>query len=604
VKEGDKIEAFHVPDLVFHPDALFRRAAMEHLAYTAAVGAEWLMPGTSKTISVLTADVGSEDANASGESARAVSGALARDFLFALATFRQTRAAHMVEENNESLHQLLDPRTGVLGSIPSSLYDLPGEEWEAFRRSCARDVSLTAALDRFYERYGHLPLAGSKAVETIVEAWTQEHGVEGAWEAVWAWVGDESRPLRVYHAARVFLSNPDLVPGSRRAGIWSAVVELLGGFSGRETEATSLAQAWLLLQALARHYLQVLEVDAYDPDLTTLAALAWWAAERVTAEIVSALIAERGREEVPGFVEGVRVQTVERLARRSAAGWLLARPPRAPSAFAHATVSRYAVWRISLLEAGARHSLTVPAEYAPTILSLIGQALGAGFPPRIGSASDPDLAIDAPFGQIGLRWLLALPDLGLPRVAEADEHPDAAAEHAETVARIRGIVDAPDDERRLALLQLRSAVGLGLVGTQQLSWMLEDRTWWDGVFERLFDEELVTLTAILMELIRGGPEQWQLALPRLLRQQSVRDDLTPERRTIAARTVVQCAAICGHTMELSLLVRESNAPEVLDVFSSMRLRLSDILRLAPPLVQARLRTILSLLPPHSGNASE
>jgi hypothetical protein len=601
--EDRQNQAQYVPDLVFHPDQSVRRAAMAHLVARLPPAEEWLTPGTRATIEVLADDVGREEVNASREAARAVDGALARDFLLPLAVFRQTRAAQMQEENNDALCQLLDPRAGVFGSIPSSWYRVPGEEWEAFRQATADDPALAAALDRYYRRYGHLPLAAPQAVESIVRAWTAAHGEEGVWDAVRAWARDECRPLKAYHACRIFLGIPSLVPEERRGEAWSAVTEALDGYSGTTPEATPHAEAWHLLHILARHYHQTLEVDAHEADATALAAAAWWAAERVTAQLVSAILAEQGRDRGVGTIRTVRQQAVERLARRSTVGWLLGRPVRAPSALAYATVSFTSLWRAALLEAGPAAGLAVPAEHAASVLTLIAQTLEAGFPPRLGVAAPPLFATDASLRAIGLCWLAALPEAARPGELLVDEEVNSESEYAETAARLRTIADAPEEVRDLIVQQFRSAVSLGFISGKDLGWLREDQAWWDRVFETLSPDQLVSLSTILLELIRYGTEEWQLEFPRMLRRQAMRDDLIPERRTVAAGAVLESAVICGHASALTLLVQESTVPDVLDAFGTWRRRLNDIRRVSPPPVQARLRSVLALLPPESDDAT-
>src|SRR5207244_4321602 len=96
------------------PSQFVRRAAMAYLAWAGSPAADCLTPGTRQTIEALTPDVCREAAVAWREAARAMDGAVSRDFLFAIARFRQARMARWHEETDEALRGLLAPRSGML----------------------------------------------------------------------------------------------------------------------------------------------------------------------------------------------------------------------------------------------------------------------------------------------------------------------------------------------------------------------------------------------------------------------------------------------------------------------------------------------------------
>jgi hypothetical protein len=583
----------YVPDLVYHPEARVRRAAVTFV--TAAALPPWLAPGTRQTIEARTANLCVEQPTSSRQAARAIDDAIARDFFAALARFRQTRAAEVQTENDAALRRLLELDAETLGSILADRYTLPGDEWAGLFQSATEAAVLTAALDAYYDRYGHLPLAARYGMEAVVRGWANRHPTEDVWNTLWAWAGDASRPLKLYHVCRVFFRHPDLVPDAQRAGVWAAAADMLRGY-GQEEELLARGETWHLLQTLARHYTQLLEVGSFDPNATAIAALAWWAAERVTADVVSTIVDEHGADDGAGIVR--RIQSiVERLATRSGMSRQLVRPPRNPSAFGHGTLHTSIVWRASLLEAGPAAGLEIPEAHVHPFLVLILGLTGAGIPSRLGLLTPPVFAIETPFGEICLRWLRAFPEAcrpeGLDEVNASDEAPD----HQQAIARLRTIVEESADARNLLLSQLRAGVGLGLITPADLNWVLEERGWWDRVFDGLSDKELEGLSLILLDLLLRGPDEWLLGLPELFRQQASRTNLATERRNTAAGALLRSCLLTGRVGSLCLLMSDPESHALHDILRTWRSRLEGVRPIVPALGQARMRLILALLPP-------
>ena len=473
---------------------------LPEVTMTDPTATEWTTPRTRDVLASAAADIGSEDARRTRLAARSASSALERDFLLALARFRQARSSRLDDENAEAIKCLLEPNWASLASVPAAWYHPPTHEWDDFLRATVAEPTIGGALDRYYERYGHLPLAAPFAAEAVVRAWTNTHGSEGVWGAVRVWADDACRPLAQYHAGRVFLASPALVPDADRAEAWALVTGVLNGFEDDPTQPPSLrGQAWSLLGTLARHYLQVLEVGSHEESATSLAALAWWGAERVTRVFVRSAINEYGPERAAGILRRTLLKGLLPLTRRSAVGWVLGRPTRVPSALSHGTLQFNTVWRPSLLDAGPGPDLTVPSEQAEEIVSVLAVAFVTGFPARLAGAPSPTLVVDAALAPLANRWAAVLPDADGPQhppeiLSEGSNRDDpddpAPAEEPENVAHLRTICVWEADARQLPLRRLRSAIGLGGVTPQQLRWLLDDRQWWDDVFEQLSRDEL------------------------------------------------------------------------------------------------------------------
>lgn len=599
-REGEPNVARYVPDLLYHPKQSIRRAAVAHFTGRGLVEPAWLTPGTRQHFSSIAADIAGEDAGRARAAARAANVALSRDFLLSIARFRQSRSSHMPDENAEALRGLLEPRTGTLGSVPTAWYSPPGDEWADFCATAVREPTIGAALDRYYERYGHLPLGAAFAIEAIVRKWVETRGEDGVWDAVQIWARDDSRPLKRYHACRICLSIPSLVPDEARARMWTAVTEVLGGFEQAPANPTLCGQTWLLLHSLAKHYLQLLEVESHEEDATSLAALAWWAAERVTHVLAATALTEFGSDRSVEVIRGIVVRGLAPLARRSAMGCALGRPRRSPSAFAHGTLHLNSLWRPSLLEAGPGAGLRVPYDHVESVCALLTLALATGFPTRLDRVPSSGIAVETGLATLAARWSTALPAGEPEEVESVDQQAEAPAGQSEVSEHLRNICEWDEDARLLPLLRVRNAVGLGGTDALELRWILDDRQWWDTVFDRLTRDQLDALIASLLDLMRSGNEEWQLSIPHLFRIQALRDQIGSDKQSAAAGAVVQAAIISGQRGALASLVRDATAPDLLSHLTDWKQRLAGILPVVPPSVQAMCRTVLAVLPPDGG----
>ena len=152
--------------------------------------------------------------------------AIAADFAAILAAFRQSRLMRFTDENTKFLKRLLAPGQGVLGSVPDEAFAPPSLDDLKIDLDGPR---LLTVLDRYYERYGHLCLASPFAIEAEVGGWIKRHGPDGVWDEVRTWSQDATRPLKKYHASRIFLRFPEgLVPHESRSSL-----DHMARFAGR-----------------------------------------------------------------------------------------------------------------------------------------------------------------------------------------------------------------------------------------------------------------------------------------------------------------------------------------------------------------------------------
>ena len=98
--------------------------------------------------------------------------------------------------------------------------------------------------------------------------------------------------MRRYHACQAFLECPAFVPEGREEDLWAEVGQVLPGFRNDADPESPTTHAWRLYSDLARHCLGHLDLHTADQPADRLAALAWWAAERVAQAAGASIHAE------------------------------------------------------------------------------------------------------------------------------------------------------------------------------------------------------------------------------------------------------------------------------------------------------------------------
>lgn len=192
-----------------------------------------------------------------------------------------------------------EPDFRVFGSVPTQWFAPPAPAAIVVDVETPR---LSVALERYYSRFGHLPLWTTQTIESVVAAWIDRNKEAGVWDDFHAWANDPTRPLKRYHAARVVLRRPSIVPEHKHAAIWMEVQHILAGYADEKSRETVAAQGWRMVHLLAGHFMLVQEIHSHESDEGTLAELAWWMAERVTQVLLETGLREHGPEKAGTWV--------------------------------------------------------------------------------------------------------------------------------------------------------------------------------------------------------------------------------------------------------------------------------------------------------------
>ena len=149
---------------------------------------------------------------------------LEEDFLLNLAGFRQELLYGVSGENGSYWGRVLRPGVWLFATVPVEMYE-PGPAGKGdadllLQSFCEEIDELGKALARYGDRFGHLPVAPTWTLGILLGEWSDRLGVDGIWEAVWAWADAPTDPLRRYHACRALVENPQLIPDGMHCRLW------------------------------------------------------------------------------------------------------------------------------------------------------------------------------------------------------------------------------------------------------------------------------------------------------------------------------------------------------------------------------------------------
>src|SRR5439155_6781546 len=122
-----------------------------------------------------------------------------------------------------------------------------------------------------------------------------------------------------------------------------------------------------------------------DQQSDRLAALAWWATERVATAATESIVEAEGDEHVAERLRTLLERGILPQADVTDLLWDLLRPGTATSSFAFGTMEVWILWGVALLAAGARHPVgvgpSVPRSFQSVVAVTVLGSIIHGFPP-------------------------------------------------------------------------------------------------------------------------------------------------------------------------------------------------------------------------------
>jgi hypothetical protein len=331
----------NMSDGLLNDDPEVRKASVRHFQHLAGLRG-LLTPKSADLLNKQSRDAISQNSKKWYRTAMEIFDALQNDFLCCLAGFRQCLELDFREGIDQSVEALFFPSLSSMDSITEPVCSVSNHADDArkpFGAILKSASSLREAATRYFECFGHIPLAGDLSLGRLVQDWIADHHDESAvWETVWAWVGECHSPYARYHACQAFANNPTLVPREMWAGFWANSLEVMTVFRPNDNE-TPHQEAWRLRCDLARHFCRHLECcRRADHASETLAAFSWWMADQVSSVF--------GFDDA--YLSSIRKGPAASFGMKSDKLWHLVHPWAAPSDLRYATLNVRSLWGTAL----------------------------------------------------------------------------------------------------------------------------------------------------------------------------------------------------------------------------------------------------------------
>lgn len=518
------------------------------------------------------------------------------DWLCNLAGVRQCLARRFDEGIGPFLTAVFRPQVASVDSIDLGIWSpsSQGDALEKAIRECAEQArSLGEALNLYYDKVGHLPLAGPFGMARVVDDWLRrEPRSRDAWEAVWAWAKDVCSPVAYYHASTVFAQRPELVPQGKHPVLWTRISHIVHLPLDEKDEVGS-TQAWMLRCELARHFCHHLECRLPGAERERIACLALWLGEQTALALDSH----------PQWVRQVRSTTVATELEMSRTMSQLAHPVGLPARLHYCMCFVPSVWRLSLFALiGERFS-----ELRPGSMSMASQR-------RLREAITGDATLCFPLYPKEPSAALYAFDGGVKAFTEAwiefdKQASQRAREYLAALTRALGTLgqtDALKEElRRLPLDNEASQLVVSVV-LQGLVYSGDApaKQLWDCVSEEAFRKKLLAngsetalhaLTNALIEVQVQEWGDWASSLPHFFAEAAEETGEEGDRTRFLFACTVLASMSTDTVSAVERLLRGPQRTRFRAPADSWLKQVDAVRNVAPPWIAGRLRALTAAL---------
>jgi len=571
-----------------------------HFEQTVSEEDSYLSPVSQGLLQEYADDIRSQDASRWVGAAMRLEKELDADFKFNLAAFRQSVLTNVRELQPLHWTRLLRPSVASLLSVRDDGYQLVKAR-SAFESAVQRMVeesqTLPELLTKYERRLGHLPLHPELSAGAVVGRWLVGHPDEISWPRLCEW--EQEAPLMPWrlHAIQIVLANPSLLTEDEHELFWDKLVALLQ--PDREGKAPSPLVTALALEAdLARHYFQYLESRTVGMDVDRLATVAWWAASTVTN--VVAEHAARAADPT-AFLEQIRQGSLGPELEKSCSTWQMIHPCSGGSTIRFATmfVRQPRILGLMLAFEDRIDKLLIKAlslEHRKIVTAEFVEYLLGCFPLGSKAAEQAIWAFDSPFLTTFKQWVgIALDKRAL-------------AEHQEPIALAKALDDADqrhnalkdlsviDDPARTHVAHLFHVLACTSDADADRLWRLAvDKDWREGCFQRLGPAALQALFSGMIELRYRVKDARDAEISHWFAEGVEASEQDAGRRSLFFGLTIVASAITGTVSAIRRLVGGPPKGVLVKDISYWQTEAEVMLPLAPPVLAARLRDILSSL---------
>jgi hypothetical protein len=522
-----------------------------------------------------------------------LSDVLEEDWLLNYQGVRQAVQMNFGAGVDDYLTRVMRPNISALGSMGRGILR-PSEQGEEIAtqicKLAAEECTFRAALEKYYQSFGHIPLSHELSVVNLYNEW---HGmgkeIGDVWRIFWEWADSYASPIPRYHTCDFFINSPSLIPCDRKEQLVEEVVAVI---APSEEAKGQWYEPWLIRADLARYYVEYLESRLPGANSEMITAHSWWLADRVASIFGSGL----------GDIKKFRERTVAPEDDRARFIWQFTRLATSPSALRYATLYTHNMWSLSLV-----------SSFSPDTLKIMLSAATEAQTKSIHEAISGNLVNLFPIKHPGDKRVYAFDEgcLGAARAlvgfTQEPQQKDMLTAFVDAVMRITGEAGIETGLRHLP--EANAADQMLTLHTVQIEACM-DRAPRDLIWDHLVDYEWLKrvfgiLSPVGVELFFDGLKEiqlrtggkWDQQLPHLYARLCEDFPEDKERRRLFFSFTVISSLAAWSVSAVDRLLKGAHRFNYREDSEDWHQRIENVASLTPHWCRARLRAILASLHP-------
>jgi hypothetical protein len=515
------------------------------------------------------------------------------DWLCSLAGLRQSLEMRFDDGINEYLPVIMRPSLESIEGLKD--YTRSPTEHRADLESTLIRIateadSLDAALSRYYDQLGYLPLCSELSIVRLIDEWQARHGrVAQLWNVIWDWAEKVRSPLARYHACTVFAVKPVHVPSDQVVKLWEEIAQVVQRAIFEEPSKQGQL-SWQLRTYLAQHFCRHIECQVPWQDGERISVLSWWAAERV------ANLFDTSAETVTWFRDKVLSQEAELTYRI----WHFAHAPVVHSGFRYATLFVPSVWSVSLqCQLGNLVSAMEPSSMREKDAETVETAIKAAILGALTLQEKPIEQRVYAFESMMLsvaelwadRWKNVRPQEAMGAYVGVFRQLTRSEGLEESLRRVTKEGEAG---QMIIAHYLRAMAFMGVAPPDPIWNCLGDVDWRDTLFRETHPKALEMIMSALDEIAVSKGDKWAWEVPHLVAAACEKAEDPERQKQLFAHTILSSLA-ADITSPIRRLARGGSRHKLIEEVAFWRDRITEIRDLCPPWLQARFRAMMAAL---------
>lgn len=450
---------------------------------------------------------------------------------------------------------------------------------------------LCGLLDKYYYKYGHIPLCYDYSLYSMLDTFFAKHSIENQqkWDNLWQWADTKNSPLPRYHVCCYFVRNSNNVPEGQLHKLYSELLNIIH-MPVEESSDLQWTSAWRLRRELAKHFGQFLESRLPGANTERIYSQAWWMAEKIAS------IFGNNSEDIAAF----RKYTISSEGYLSNMIWQTARPRIQSSSFRYATLMTSSLWAVSIISQIDNKFLDYicKAKLPDTelfIQSIVGFLIKC-FPLKAVDRTNSVYAYDVTCINTAEYLSQNLPDTETKE--QISFFVSAVKQLSDTSNLISQINRMPENNQGDQLITaevMRVMAYTDMLQEEDKLWeSICNVDWLDKVFSAVDENVAYSIISSLIEIMLQKQDKWAWQLPHLF-SIICQKHINNEKAKKLAFTCVVISSICSDTCSALQRTLLNNKADINELQNEWSKRLQTIYHIAPDYTKSRLRPILCCL---------